>query len=456
MVRLRGASPLRLVAWAAVALAAGAAADGWKFDVVRLKNGTVFRGLILEETPAAVRFQDVRQRPGKPTTLFSTSFARAEIDSIERLSDADREQLRAKLKELDPTGRDEKVRMDRLELEPIMWAGRPAAGWRYRSDHFVLESDAPEGVARRAGVRLEQIDRAYARYLPPRCRGRPTTVLLFQSRAEYDAHLRAEGRQFVNLAYFDPAANRVVCASDLTRLGQDLDRVRQEHQKLRADLDKQEATLTKLYRGKELAKLLAPLRTTRQRIDAADRQNEGVFDQATERLFAALYHEAFHAYLANVVYPPPHAEPPRWLNEGLAQIFETAVVEAGELRVGHADRDRLGRVKEAVRKGELVQLNRLLLSGPRDFLAAHATGRAAADAAYLTSWGLAFHLTFGRRLLGSEALDAYLAGLARGDDPAAAFAALVGQSLPAFEAAFHQYLLRLQPDGTVNDPLPEK
>jgi len=32
---------------------------------------------------------------------------------------------------------------------------------------------------------------------------------------------------------------------------------------------------------------------------------------------------------------------PLWLDEGLAQIFETALVEAGELRVGHAERSRL-------------------------------------------------------------------------------------------------------------------
>src|SRR5437667_4908190 len=65
----------------------------WKFDQVRLKNGNVFRGLILEETPAFVRFQDVRQRPGRPTVLFYTTFARSEIDSINALEDAERAQL---------------------------------------------------------------------------------------------------------------------------------------------------------------------------------------------------------------------------------------------------------------------------------------------------------------------------------------------------------------------------
>jgi hypothetical protein len=428
----------------------------WKFDVIRHKNGAVFRGLILGETPAAVRFQIVRRQPGRPTVLLNTTFSRAEIDTVERLPDAERERLKERLRDLDPIGQTEKERMEQLVLEPIPWSARPDAGRRYRSDHFVLESDAAELVVRRAAVRLEQIYAGYERYLPPRSAGQVTTVLLFQSRAGYEARLRAEGLRFVNLACFDPATNRVLCASDLEQLGERLDAVRRRHQQLRTDLDKQEAALMKLYRGRELMRHLEPIRDTRKRVDAADRQNEGIFDQATQRLFAILYHEAFHAYLAGWVYPAPRPELPRWLNEGLAQIFETAFLEAGELRVGHADRDRLQRVKEAVRGNGLVSLDRLLRSGPNDFLAAHAADKAVTDQYYLTAWALAFHLTFERRLLGSAVLDGYLAALANGTDPDVAFAAVVGQPLPVFEREFRRYLLQLQPDGTVDPRLTDK
>jgi hypothetical protein len=127
------------------------------------------------------------------------------------------------------------------------------------------------------------------------------------------------------------------------------------------------------------------------------------------------------------------------------------------LRVGHADRDRLARAKEAVRKGELVPLDRMLRSAPKDFLAAHANDRAATDAHYLTAWGLAMHLTFERRLLGTTFLDRYFRALASGADPVEAFTDLVGQQLPGYEAAFHQYVLQLQPDGTAAPaPRPEK
>ena len=103
-----------------------------------------------------------------------------------------------------------------------------------------------------------------------------------------------------------------------------------------------------------------------------------------------------------------------------------------------------------------MPLARLLCSRPGDFLAAHAADKAATDRYYLTSWALAFHLTFERRLLGSAALDNYLAALARGTDPDAAFAALVGQPLPAFERDFHRYLLQLQPDGSTDSGLSDR
>lgn len=458
MMRPSGVLIVTLSAGALLVTGAVTADAEWQFDQIRLTNGAVLRGLILDETPVGVRFQNVRRHPGRPTVVFTTTLTKAEIGVVERLPAEERDKLRNRLRELAEAGPAEKQREERLELEPIAWAGKPGAGRQYRSEQFVLESDAPEGIVRRAAGRLEQVYAAYARYLPPRTADRrPTSIELFQSLAGYRDRLQAEGLTFVNVACYDPAANRILCFSDLERLGDDLERVRQQHQQLRADLDKQEKELCRLYRRPDLARVLVPLRTTRKKLDAADRQNETLFDQSTGQLFAVLGHEAFHAYLANAVYPPPNAGPPDWLNEGLAQIFETAVVEAGELRIGHADRDRLAKVKEAVRKGELVPLTRLLRSVRRDFLAAHAADRAATDMNYLTAWALAFHLAFERHLLGTTFLNRYFQALDKGADPELTFADLVGQSLPAYEAAFHQYLLQLQPDGTVTPgPKPEK
>lgn len=196
---------------------------------------------------------------------------------------------------------------------------------------------------------------------------------------------------------------------------------------------------------------------------AADRDNEKAFDEATRRLFGILYHEAFHSYATTFVFSPlPDAdvkagkgtgELPLWLNEGLAQVFENPLIEAGELRIGHADPERLKRVKDGLAgvrdAGKLLPLADLLRASPRGFLAAHASELAVSDRTYRTAWAAAFYLTFERRLVGGKELDEYLKALNTGTDPLTAFEVWVGQPAAAFEADWHAYLVKLQPDGSV-------
>jgi hypothetical protein len=140
---------------------------------------------------------------------------------------------------------------------------------------------------------------------------------------------------------------------------------------------------------------------------------------------------------------------PRWLNEGLAQIFETAFLEGGELRVGHADKVRLTQAQAALARGDLVPLVELLRSGPKQFVVQHASEQQTSDRFYLTSWAAAFYLTFDRRLLGTRGMDDYVEALHQHADPVEAFQRLVGAEPERFEKEFRQYLADLRPDGTV-------
>jgi hypothetical protein len=429
----------------------GWAADDWKFDLLRLKNGKTFPGLLVEEKPDEIRFQCVRRHPGSPTVVIFTAFARTEIDTIIKLDAKERATLAARLKALDPTGKGEASRMEDLDLQRVPWL-KPGQGeaLKYASQYFVLASNAREDIVRRAAVRLEQIYGAYARFLPPRQQsGQPTTILLVRSLAEYRALRRDEGRNSVHPAFYDTARNQVICASDLQDLGDELEQIRKHHNELLTELKQLEADLNKQYKGAIPPRIRRYCLTNlMQEIDEKNRKNDRVFADATQQLFQTLYHEAFHAYLANFVYAGAESGVPRWLNEGLAQIFETALVEAGELRVGHADPQRLDRLKSALRRGELVPLAGLLQSGPEKFIVAHAFDQHISDRYYLNSWGLAFYLTFERRLVGTPALDRYVAALKRGGQPLAAFRQLVGKRLDEFEVQFQQYLLKLRPDGT--------
>jgi hypothetical protein len=426
-------------------------ATPWKFEAVHLKNGSVLLGLVTEETPQQIRFQNVRRAAGRPTVIIHTTFRRGEIARIEKLPEDDHKKLEEHVLALEQnTPQGEKERMGGLELKSVAWGLNPRGGWRYESDYFALLSDAPEEIVRRAALRLEQIYGAYARFLPPRHKGgQPTTVLLITDIAEYRKTLAAMNQKVLNLAFFDPAGNRIVCASDLRQLGDELARLRKLHHDAWDDLKKTEVEYAKLYKGKELAALLQQITEKRRQLVNADVKNDLLFHQATQLLFATLYHEAFHAYLAGFVYPAKTGEMPRWLNEGLAQIFETALIDAGELRIGHADAARLTRAKEAVRKGELIPLADLLRSGPKQFALSHIGDRQVSDRHYLTSWAVAMYLTFERRLLGSAALDSYVQSLTDGTDVKPAFEELVGQSLPQLETDLRKYLNQLQPDGSL-------
>jgi hypothetical protein len=432
----------------------------WRLDVVRLKTGEALHGLVLGQTPAAVRLKSVTRRPGAPTVVITLEVPTAEVERVELLPEAERDRLRQRL---DALRRERRVLIEHLRsLEPgapragevldlrrVPWVGdgrTPAL--EYRGAYFRLVSNARREVVELAAIRLEQVYAAYARYLPPRAQGKPTDIVLAGSRADYRDLLRGRGLDLANPAFFDPDRNQIVCASDLERLAGEWQRAREHHERLSAQLARREAELKAAYKGAVPPEVRAPLDEARRRIRATEAHNADAFHQASRRLFERLYHEAFHAYLAGFVYPPERTAVPRWLNEGLAQVFETALVEAGELRVGHADARRLEAVRRQLAGGTLVSVVELLRSGPGQFQVAHGGDRQASDRHYLASWALAFYLTFERRLLGSAALDEYVRALHRGAEPVGAFAALTGQPLAEFEQRFHDYLRHLRPDGT--------
>jgi len=91
------------------------------------------------------------------------------------------------------------------------------------------------------------------------------------------------------------------------------------------------------------------------------------------------------------------------------------------LRVGHAERSRLAAIRDALDKKPLLPLADLLVTGPRDFRFAYDSGKGGSGRAFLPAWALAHYLNFERRLLGTKALDAHVAVLAREADPASAF-----------------------------------
>src|SRR6185437_9712167 len=411
-----------------------------------------------------LRMWCIDRQPGRPTILYPVVLSSDEIARVDMLPEdehaalakrvktlqEEHRRLAEQLKALGPGTKEPAAGTDKLALREKPWVGDARTkALVYESRHFRLESNAPRKVVVVAAIRLEQAYAAYVHCLPPRAKGKPTIIFLPQSSADYRNLVRGQGRHLLNPAFFDPDKNQIVCAFDWQHMTDELERVHRYHAKLRTELDERENELRKAYKGAIPAELKKALSTKRHEIRAAEAKNQDTYERARQRLFHRLFHEAFHAYLLNFVYPSQEGELPRWLNEGLAQIFETAIFEVGELRMGHADKERYRAVRHALARDTLLTLPDLLRSGAKQFQVAHDGDKQVSDRYYLASWALAFYLTFDRKLLGTPALDAYVRRLQRGTDPLEAFRELTGQPLSAFERDYRQYLEHLRQDGRI-------
>ncbi|MGL6076877.1 MAG: DUF1570 domain-containing protein [Fimbriiglobus sp.] len=418
----------------------------WRFDEVRLRNGATFRGLILQEATEVVVFQVVFRQPGRPTMTLRTTFNRREIDNVTKLKDPERAALKDKLAELDQSGDGERRRMEALELTRVPWLGQANAAWQYRSERFVLISGTSEELTRRVAVRLEQLHAVFVRYFPSKnANAKPITIQLAGRIEDYRQLLGPNLSQVQNPAIYDPAAHRIVCGTDLRKLSDDIQAAKAKHKSEREKLDQYEADIRLLYKQSkpELERYLSLVSKERERLRTADRANDTAFQRSTERLFALVYHETFHAYLAEHVYPG-QTTLPRWVNEGLAQVYETAVVEAGELRVGHPDATRLAEFQKLIQKTDAPKLADLLRAKPDEFLAGHASQKAASSQKYLMAWAVMYYLMFERGLVGGPEFEAFVTV---SGEPLAGFTRWTNQEIDTFEKQMLDYFTRLKHDG---------
>jgi hypothetical protein len=442
--------------------------DG-KLDSIQTRYGHSYEGAVLGETPSEIRFQMVRRVPGRAVVLVNLVLPRGELKRIDKLNGPDRKAMLDRLASLNPTGKLDDPRVKGIDLKPAVFEVvertgtdvriKRNRGLSYSSDYFELISDAHEEIVWRVAVRLEQIYAAYRFWLPPSRPARPnatTAILLYQTWGDYQARLR--GRTLFNPVWYSSEDNEIVCGADLGKLGQLLADLRKHHEELLDQVQKQEALVKQLPKGEVQERGRKVLDEARTEIAQTVVRNQKLFEQATAQLFRSLYHEAFHAYLANFVHPPIRGEVPRWLNEGLAQVFEEAAIDDGVLHVGPVPAARLERTQALARAGQLVPLPDLFRAGSGPFIVAHGQERQLADRFYLTSWAAVHYLMFQARRVGTPNLDEYVAeingridaktGKSERADPIEAAGRLFGKSVAELEKELPQYVLDLQSDGT--------
>ena len=469
---IAGAKP---AATSAAAPAAGldlANVAHWKLEALHLKNGRELPGLIQGEDASGVDFLEIRQPADRP--MFFVMFWHFPIDKIDhltRLAEPDRKLLAARVEAVKNRFRDEAEGQAKIQLEH---SGSDNDGvWHYGSptwqmpDHrpwLLLDSTTDEETTRRSIVRIEQMFAAYREILPPRTYPvRPLSIKLFGTMREYKNFLASMSLTIENPAVFIADENRLAVGSELSAYAQQLREVRRRHAALRRDYERR-SSLMKDEIGELQQQLKAggvaageqraivqyfrsswknEVEGVNRQINAAERRNVDQFDKLTAGIFARLYHEAFHAYLENYVYPQRDHDVPRWLNEGLAQIFETGQLEAGMLRLDAPQPERLAKLQDDLR-GEPLSLAEVLNADGSKFLVYHPGGQTASKRYYLYSWGLAWYLAFRQPVLESAALDRYVDRAAAKISPVARFEQLVGMPLDQFESRWRAEMLKLK------------
>ncbi len=331
--------------------------------------------------------------------------------------------------------------------------GREA--WYYQSPWFDLQSRMDEELTRRAVVRIEQMFAAFTVILPSSNAPRKDRlkIELFDTNDSYIAFQKQCGVKLRHPAFYLREQNILAAGADLSVLAQNLANVQIKNaatkkklgeltKDLPLELNKAAQGYRQQGRSPEEVKLLVTalrgnleqeLSKLRNDLQIAERKNSQQFESFTRAMFQRLYHEAFHAYLENFVFPAADFDVPRWLNEGLAQVFEEGIVEAGTLRLDIPSQMRLEALQRDLREQQRLPLAELLNSEPRRFLVAHEDQAVASERLYLYSWGLAYYLVIREPVLQGKVLSKYVAKSAATVSPQQRFEEMVGQPLDEFE-----------------------
>ncbi len=460
-----------VLSFAAVASAQPSAAvldrTQWKLDQLQFSDGKGSGGLILDENEDKIEFAEIVFPKGRPMFAVVRTIRRDSVAEINRLPGDERAVLISRYQAFKNRARIEAGRMEDLKLRTVK---RDAARhWAYDGDWFALESSADEETTRRSIVRVDQVFRAYRQVLPPRTRREQRLrIFIHGSIDEYRDDLRRRGLQIENPAYYSVERNLISAGSDLARFAERLAEVRQQNQRLREHYESLDKEFNQRLRAlsDELARngftdehIRFEVRSRQaawkakngvdgeyweamRKIDEINRRNEAKFADATRQMFVRLYHEAFHAYLENFVYPHDRFDVPRWLNEGLAQVFESGQLDGDTLRIDAPNRQLLSELKKDLGEGGLP-LSSLLAADDREYL--HSHEKSGPLRQYWYAWGLAHYLTFENGLLSDAALDRYVSPAAKPQPPKERFERLVGTDLPAFEVRWRRYIEQLEP-----------
>lgn len=420
-----------------------------EFDQLTLHNGSRLEGLVVEEATLHIRFQFLATKQGVRTLVFEVTYDRTEVASISKASETGRALVKQLFNSIENSKRREAAKVKQLPLIKAPWIDGAGTAFLFQCPYFELLSNAQESLVRLVAVRLDEIFGAYVNSLGQRHQPRkPVRVILFHTLAEYRAWQQKKGISILNPAVYDAKADEILIGSDLENQSRQLEELNSKHQQQLKELTDQKKTLQKHYSGKPPALLTKQIQQLTYQLHTLHAENEATYAKIEAEFYAILYHEAFHAYLEQWVFPSARYYVPRWLNEGLAQIFENAFVEVDQLKIGRIDEKRLTEIQDEVRRGRFMTIQEILQSPAQQFFVRHTQESFEADRHYNASWALTHFLTFELKLLGSAALVEFVSTPVNAEE-VKRFEKLVGMPMESCQLRWKEYLLRLRTDGSL-------
>jgi hypothetical protein len=355
------------------------------------------------------------------------------------------------------------------------------------TDNFLIKSTAPWRFVMESAIKLDAMAKGYEDYFrKPVTPGPQVTVILAGSLPEYEAIQKSiSGTVLLNPAFYMPGPNVIVGYSDLAQWNRAVAEANANNsefvgkiQEIKRRIDEavvrvdsqihaaqesingqvkanrgnpgvgkwakeQQATLDRQVAEvqKAIAADRALLRKYEAQVNGASEKNIKLLNAVTKEMYETLAHEAFHSFFRNRVKDAQHiAADVRWLDEGLAMYFESAVFDGVDLLPGAPNKRWIGILQDCQKNNLLVEIGRLFKGTGDDFLVKSAAQTQRSDMFYCQSWYLVRHLTENGMLSSPDAMAKYVAEIAAGKDAAEAFKQLTGHDVNEIWKSYGTYL----------------
>ncbi|MCS7304614.1 MAG: DUF1570 domain-containing protein [Thermoguttaceae bacterium] len=430
-------------------------------EQVELADGQKLFGMIESVDERWVYFVQIKREPGQRSRVVVRPIERSAVVRMVPLPEEERQRLQERVASLAFHARIESARMEAIELQKKIQSNIPV--FLYVGRWFRLETTLPEQMTRRVIVRLEQIFSGYRQLLPPRTEPQQhLKILVFSSRLEYEEVLSRYGVRLANPAVFVPRENLVLAGTDLGQFGAQLRQLEEEHTQLRQELSRLRSQLNKKLQDlgrklrqqgvsrEEAAKILQRERAVFDNqinqklaeIQRVDRKNAELFTKIMEQTLRQLYHEAFHAYMENYLFPSHQYQVPLWLQEGLAMLFQEAIMEADTLRINAPSAEAVKLIRQDRSRGALLSLSAVLSAEKADFIQTSATTSPLANRYYAYAWAVVYYLCQSEQL-SPAALEAYVSPAAQNLPPLQRWQRLIGMEVSQWEEGWQKFLRSL-------------